>query len=227
MFTAILALYLVNKLGFTENDATALYHGFIMTIFGMCLVGGIISDVWLGKYKTILYLSFIYVSGIIIVAISSISIINCSPKLMLILGMVLIAFGSGGMKIFIHFESNLNRYNLNPSTGIKPNVCAFGGDQFKLPEQASQFASYFSLFYCAISSGGLLSTIITPILREDFQCFGDEDCYPLAFGVPAILMFFAIGENSFPNERNKFSRNNSVLFVFQHFLYLANLHIQS
>lgn len=92
-----MALYLKYRLGFTENDATALYHGFIMAIYGMCLVGGIISDVWLGKYKTILYLSIVYAIGNVIVSISSIPMIDLSPKFMLILGMVFIAVGSGGI----------------------------------------------------------------------------------------------------------------------------------
>ena len=32
---------------------------------------------------------------------------------------------------------------------------------------------------------------MTPILREDVECFGDDSCYSLAFGVPAILMAVA------------------------------------
>lgn len=32
---------------------------------------------------------------------------------------------------------------------------------------------------------------ITPILRQDVHCFGQESCYPLAFGLPAVLMLVA------------------------------------
>ena len=32
---------------------------------------------------------------------------------------------------------------------------------------------------------------ITPILRQDVHCFGQESCYPLAFGLPAALMLIA------------------------------------
>ena len=42
-----------------------------------------------------------------------------------------------------------------------------------------------------VNAGALLSTLITPKLRADVSCFGDSECYPLAFGVPAILMFIA------------------------------------
>lgn len=90
---------------------------------------------------------------------------------MTIIGLLLIALGSGG---------------------IKPCVAAFGGDQFKLPEQIKQMATFFSLFYFTINSGSFISTSITPIFREDVSCFGDDDCYSLAFGVPVVLMVVSI-----------------------------------
>ncbi|CAG7723351.1 unnamed protein product [Allacma fusca] len=76
--------------------------------------------------------------------------------------------------------------------GIKPCVASFGGDQFQLPQQERQLSSYFSIFYFAINAGSLISTFITPIFRRDIGCFGDETCYPLAFGVPAVLMIVSI-----------------------------------
>ena len=96
--------------------------------------------------------------------------------------------------------------------GIKPCVASFGGEQFKLPEQADQMGSFFSMFYASIVSqyvvvtnfsyfltslilqngGSLVSTALTPILRQNVACFGQDSCYPLAFGVPAVLMCTAI-----------------------------------
>ena len=76
--------------------------------------------------------------------------------------------------------------------GIKPCVSAFGGDQFKLPEQERQLQTFFSVFYFSINAGSFISTIVTPILREDVECFGDSTCYSLAFGVPAALMAIAL-----------------------------------
>ena len=76
--------------------------------------------------------------------------------------------------------------------GIKPCVVAFGGDQFKLPEQERQLQSFFSVFYFFINAGSLIGTFMTPILREDVHCFGDESCFSLAFGVPGILMAVAV-----------------------------------
>lgn len=78
--------------------------------------------------------------------------------------------------------------------GIKPNVSAFGGDQFKLPQQVAQLATFFSLFYFSINAGSLISTFVTPILRADVHCFDEEDCFSLAFGVPGVLMLVSIGK---------------------------------
>ena len=70
-------------------------------------------------------------------------------------------------------------------------MSAFGGDQFKLPEQERQLQTFFSVFYFSINAGSLISTALTPILRQDVQCFGDDTCFSLAFGIPAILMALA------------------------------------
>lgn len=96
---------------------------------------------------------------------------NLPAKAMTVIGLLLIGLGSGG---------------------IKPCVAAFGGDQFKIPEQAKQLATFFSFFYFSINAGSLISTSLTPILREDVHCFGDLDCFSLAFGVPGVLMIVSI-----------------------------------
>ena len=76
--------------------------------------------------------------------------------------------------------------------GIKPCVSSFGGDQFA-PEQKNELKQFFSMFYLSINAGSLISTYLTPVLRQDVKCFSRNDCYPLAFGVPAILMILAVG----------------------------------
>ncbi|KAM7321981.1 hypothetical protein ACRRTK_018822 [Alexandromys fortis] len=90
-------------------------------------------------------------------------------KILSLIGLSLIALGTGG---------------------IKPCVAAFGGDQFE-EKHAEARTRYFSVFYLSINAGSLISTFITPMLRGDVKCFG-EDCYALAFGVPGLLMVVAL-----------------------------------
>lgn len=167
----VLVLYLSRKLLYDEDTATVIYHSFTTLVYFLCVVGAMIADSWLGKFRTILYLSMIYVLGSVILALGAIPPLHLPGDVMTMCGLVLIAFGSGG---------------------IKPCVAAFGGDQFKMPEQAKQMATYFSLFYFSINAGSLISTYVTPILRNDVDCFDSGDCFPLAFGVPGVLMIFSI-----------------------------------
>lgn len=74
---------------------------------------------------------------------------------------------------------------------LKSNLNAFGGNQFKLPEQSKQLSYFFSLQYFALKCGSTIARASFPILREDVKCFGMNDCYPLAFALPAIAMLLA------------------------------------
>ncbi|XP_018793021.1 PREDICTED: peptide transporter family 1 isoform X1 [Bactrocera latifrons] len=167
----ILVLYLTTKLHYDKDTATVLFHIFTMLVYLFPLVGAIIADSWLGKFRTILYLSMVYALGGVIVSLGAIPLLQLPVKEITILGLTLIALGTGG---------------------IKPCVSAFGGDQFRMPEQAKQLATFFSLFYFAINAGSTISTTITPILREDVHCFGDKNCFSLAFSVPAMLMLLSV-----------------------------------
>ncbi|KAH8287397.1 hypothetical protein KR054_006685, partial [Drosophila jambulina] len=167
----VLVLYLSRVLGYSDDTATVVFHVFTMFVYFLCVFGAIISDSWLGKFKTILYLSMVYICGSVLLTLGAIGPLNLPIETFTMLGLALIALGSGG---------------------IKPCVSAFGGDQFKVPEQVKQITSFFSLFYFSINAGSLISTTVTPILREDVSCFNDINCYPLAFGVPAVLMIISV-----------------------------------
>jgi POT family proton-dependent oligopeptide transporter len=46
-----------------ENEAQGWFHQFVSSVYWMPFFGAIISDGWLGKYRTILYLSIVYCLG--------------------------------------------------------------------------------------------------------------------------------------------------------------------
>ena len=48
---AVLTLYLRNILGFSESTSVVLYHTFIMLCYFTPVLGAIIADSWLGKFK--------------------------------------------------------------------------------------------------------------------------------------------------------------------------------
>lgn len=168
---AILVLYMTRQLSYSTDEATVLFHVFTGLVYFFPLFGAIVADAWLGRFATILYLSIVYASGSVIISLGAIPNMPLRADIATMVGLLLIAIGTGG---------------------IKPCVSAFGGDQFRIPEQAKQLATFFSLFYMSINAGSLVSMVITPILREDVNCFGDKSCYSLAFGAPAVLMVLAI-----------------------------------
>ncbi|KAM4795967.1 solute carrier family 15 member 1 [Rhinophrynus dorsalis] len=179
---AVLVLYFKYFLRWDDNLATVIYHTFVAVCYLTPIFGAIIADSWLGKFKTIVYLSIVYTVGQVIMAVSSIHDLtdadrNGTPDnvtvhiAMSMIGLLLIALGTGG---------------------IKPCVAAFGGDQFD-ETQDKQRSRFFSIFYLSINAGSLLSTIITPILRgQECGIHSQQKCYPLAFGVPAGLMVVAL-----------------------------------
>ena len=134
------------------------------------VIGAIIADSWLGKFRTILYLSILYACGGIILSLGAFPNKLDIMKLISLIGLFIIGLGTGG---------------------IKPCVSAFGGDQFQ-EGQEDLLKRFFSIFYMAISLGSLFSTFLTPILREDVHCLGEKTCFPIAFGVPSILMIIAL-----------------------------------
>uniref|UniRef100_A0A8C7IYK0 Solute carrier family 15 member 2 n=1 Tax=Oncorhynchus kisutch TaxID=8019 RepID=A0A8C7IYK0_ONCKI len=168
---AVLTLYFINYLHWDQNLSTAVYHAFSSLCYFTPILGALIADSWLGKFKTIVYLSVVYVLGHVVKSVGAIPSVGDSTIhiALSMMGLILIAFGTGG---------------------IKPCVAAFGGDQFD-EEHMNERRKFFSIFYMSINAGSLLSTVITPILRGNVQCFGG-DCYALAFGVPAILMVIAL-----------------------------------
>ncbi|XP_078259419.1 solute carrier family 15 member 2 [Rhinoraja longicauda] len=167
---AVLTLYFVNFLHWDDDQSTAIYHAFTGLAYFTPVLGALIADSWLGKFKTIIILSIVYVIGHVVKSIGSIPIVGTHTVhvALSMFGLFLIALGTGG---------------------IKPCVAAFGGDQFEAHQNVER-RRFFSFFYLCINAGSLLSTIITPILRADVECFGGE-CYALAFGVPAALMVVA------------------------------------
>ncbi|CAJ1087507.1 solute carrier family 15 member 1-like [Xyrichtys novacula] len=178
---AVLVLYFKYFLKWDDDFATTIYHTFVALCYLTPILGAIVADSWLGKFKTIVYLSIVYTLGQAVMAVSAVSEItdtngdgaadNMTVHIALsMVGLILIALGTGG---------------------IKPCVAAFGGDQFE-DHQEKQRSTFFSIFYLSINAGSLLSTLITPILRAQKCGKSSDSCYPLAFGVPAALMLVAL-----------------------------------
>ncbi len=121
----------------TDEQAKSWYHLFGWAVYATPLLGALLSDVWLGKYRTILLLSVVYCLGHLALALDD-------TRTGLAIGLGLIALGSGG---------------------IKPCVSAHVGDQFGL-SNARLLSSTFAMFYFSINLGAFVSTLLTPVLLD-------------------------------------------------------------
>jgi len=123
----------------SEGDATTIFHLFVATAYFFPLLGSLLSDVFLGKYKTILLLSIVYCSGHLALAIDA-------TRIGLFIGLILISIGAGG---------------------IKPCVSAHVGDQFGRRNK-HLLSKVFGWFYIAINMGAFFSSLLIPELLKQY-----------------------------------------------------------
>jgi POT family proton-dependent oligopeptide transporter len=143
----------------SEADAKIRFHEFQAAVYFFPILGALISDGLLGKYRTIISFSIVYCFGHFALAIND-------TRIGLLIGLSLIAIGSGG---------------------IKPCVSAHVGDQFG-PANQHLLPKVFAWFYFSINFGSFISTLLTPLLLESL----DPSIAPhVAFGVPGVLMLVA------------------------------------
>eukprot|EP00850_Spirogloea_muscicola_P017977 SM000160S02518 [mRNA] locus=s160:58015:61475:+ [translate_table: standard] len=169
---ALLAVYLARSLRLAEGAATEAVHLFIMASYAAPLAGALLSDSYLGKYCTILYLSLVYIAGNWVMAGAALEAVPVGAgRVGALAGLALIAAGTGG---------------------IKPCVSTFGGDQVESAAPAgggcrdALLRTYFATFYFAINAGSTVATLATPAVRRAYG-------YAAAFSLPACLMLAALG----------------------------------
>ena len=158
---AILAVYMTGTLHFGQARATSWQSLFKAGAYFFPLVGAVVSDVFWGKYRTIIVFSMVYVLGCAVLALGP-----QTPETLAI-GLGFMAFGTGG---------------------IKPCVSTNVGDQFTnrnkhLIERA------FSYFYLSINAGSSISIFFCPVLLKNYgpkAAFG----MPAAMMAIATLVFF-------------------------------------
>ena len=123
----------------SEGEATVWVHTFVTAVYFTPLLGSFLADAFLGKYKTIIYLSIVYCLGHLSLALDE-------TQFGLITGLSLIAIGAGG---------------------IKGCVSAHVGDQFGRGN-GGLLEKIYGWFYLSINLGAFASTLLTPWLLENY-----------------------------------------------------------
>ena len=175
---AILWVYVAglyqNVAGLTEAEAggqaTATVHFFITAVYALPMLGALIADRLLGKYRTIFWLSLVYCLGHLALWLFEDPLLQqrilgdvwIDPVAGLYIGLGLIAVGSGG---------------------IKPCVSAHVGDQFGSANW-HLLSKVYNAFYFIINAGSVGATLLIPVIKADIGV-------GWAFALPGLLMGLA------------------------------------
>ena len=135
--------YLLDRSGdvnvMTPEQSKTWFHLFVSAVYFTPIIGALLSDIWLGKYRTILFFSILYSVGFFALALDN-------TRLGLVAGLVLIALGSGI---------------------IKPCVSANVGDQFGQTNK-HLIERVYSWFYFAINFGAFFAQLAIPVLLDKY-----------------------------------------------------------
>src|ERR1043166_3606720 len=169
VLTVFMAHYILNQSGvlapMSPNEAYMYTHYFVFGVYFLPILGAILADGLLGKYRTILSLSIVYCLGNLTLAcMASGWGIAIGQRTMLAVGLLLICLGAGG---------------------IKPCVSANVGDQFG-ESNKHLLSKMFGWFYFSINAGSFISSILCPWFLSNPK-WGPG----WAFGVPGVAMVIA------------------------------------
>ena len=143
ILTAFMAHNLLDANGhaapMSGSDAVAYSSLFVSAVYFTPFLGAVLSDAFLGKFRTVVILSIVYCFGHLALALNA-------TRAGLCVGLSLIALGAGG---------------------IKPCVSSNVGDQFGAANQ-HLMARVFGWFYFAINFGAFLSQLWIPVLLQDY-----------------------------------------------------------
>mmetsp|Transcript_35266 Transcript_35266/g.111039 ORF Transcript_35266/g.111039 Transcript_35266/m.111039 type:complete len:612 (-) Transcript_35266:455-2290(-) len=168
-----LVLFMQSRLNYSNADADVQFSIWSGFCYVTPLVGGWLADTYLGRYKTILILSTLYLGGLVLMVFGAIP--GHESEIVIYPALYIIAMGTGG---------------------IKPNVSTFGADQFNDndPEDAKEKGAFFNWFYWSINLGALVSyTAVAYVAQYGVTGLGGEEWgFFLGFMIPAISMGLAI-----------------------------------
>lgn len=143
---AILTLFMVNALMLGESNASIIYGGFLALCYLTPLLGGFISDKYLGNRNCIML-------GGTLMAIGQFSLFYSATiydtnldlsKGIFWLGLFVIIFGNGF---------------------FKPNISSMVGSLYP-PQEKTKLDSAFTIFYMGINIGALLSQYFVPLIAD-------------------------------------------------------------
>jgi POT family proton-dependent oligopeptide transporter len=143
---AILSLFMAQALMLGEKDSAIIYGGFLGLCYLTPMLGGYLSDKYLGNRNCILLGGLLMAIGQLVLFTSA-SVFGgdlAFARSLLWVGLLVIIFGNGF---------------------FKPNISSMVGQLYP-PEQKSKLDSAFTIFYLGINIGATLGIFICPLVGD-------------------------------------------------------------
>ncbi|MEC5148292.1 peptide MFS transporter [Chitinophaga sp. 212800010-3] len=167
---ALLTLFLVNALAFSEADSSYIYGGFLGLCYLTPMLGGYISDRYLGNRNCILIGGFVMGVGQLLMVLSATLYATSVPTATTVvwLALLVIIFGNGF---------------------FKPNISSMVGQLY--PKNDGRLDSAFTIFYMGINMGAFLGMLICPVLGDKVDLNGVRmvSAFKWGFLAASIAMF--------------------------------------
>ncbi len=180
---ALLALFMVNSLKYLESDSAIFYGGFLALCYLTPMLGGFVSDRFLGNRNCILLGGLLMGIGQLFLFFSATAFSTNLDlaKTMMWLGLFIIIFGNGF---------------------FKPNISSMVGSLYPKQEK-SRLDTAFTIFYMGINLGAFLGQFICPILG-DVKVGGVQDPFAFKWGFLAASGAMFVGTLVFFVLKNKY-----------------------
>jgi proton-dependent oligopeptide transporter, POT family len=191
-------------LGLGQRGATGLGNFFQFWCYVTPILGAIVADQYLGRYKTILVFACIYACGQLILVVSSIPSASTVTHIVgLIIAMIVIGLGTGGIK------SNVSALIVEQYTNTKRYIKVQKNGERVIVDPTVTIQRMYTWFYWAINIGGLSSLATTQLeARVDFWA-----AYLLPFCVFFLTIIVLItGRNKYVTHP---PRGSVVLYAFK------------
>lgn len=181
---ALLALFLVNSLLIKESEASIIYGGFLALCYLTPLLGGFISDKYLGNRNCIVIGGSLMAVGQMFLFISaSIFATNLGlSKTLMWTALGIIIFGNGF---------------------FKPNISSMVGSLYPKQEK-NKLDSAFTIFYMGINLGALLGQFICPFIGDVVSADGVRNIHAFRWGFLAASCAMILGTFLFIFLKNKY-----------------------